>query len=1040
MCKISNKIISLFLVFTLFFGVAFSQTEDKTITGIVIDNQTGQPIRGITVSLTDAAVTTDENGKFEIGVPDNQITITISGLDYLQKEIPLKGKETVTVKLDKQLQKSIYNSVKLIDEEKSAYQILNSVSTVQSNLTETSTSPEGLMAGSLTGLRAISRSGAPGIGANLFLRGYSTLYAMGQPLIVVDGMIYDNKEYYSSMIEGNFSNPLSNIDVKDIESITVIKDGNATYGSKAANGVILINTLHTKSATTRIDFCSHLGVKYAPDNIPVLEADEFRSYLTGQLSSSGVSLTEIQNESYMIDDVNNDDYYPTHNNTNWQDEIYDKNIEQSYYMRVTGGDQIAKYNLSVGYLNSKGVIRETGYSRYNTRFNADVNITSKFRMNTNIAFTYGERTLREVGDEDRTSLVYLGLVKSPLFASNVINEEGETTPNLESVDALNFSNPEVLIQNMTGDVLNYRFFGSINAVYDITDKLHIATLFGMTFDKKRENIFIPSEGVVAEELATDEGDNSAANIVDRLYCLYNDTRINYSKVFNHRHGLSAFAGFRYQTNESESDWGEAYNTASDDVVTLGDGSDLLNSTGGGLADWKWLSIYAGAEYNFLKRYLFSASISLDGSSRFGSKADGIDLLSKRFGVFPSVSAAWLVSSEKFMSSADFIDLLKFRVSYAIAGNDDIGNYGDTKYYTSQRFIGVVGTVKGNISNPYIQWETVKKLNAGVDLALFSERVILNADIYKNKTEDMLALESAPYISGYDYFLKNAGEMETKGFDLGVNVRVINSFITWDVGFGLSKYTSEITSLPEDNISEVADGYVLSQVGQAVGVFYGYHTDGVYSSDAEAEESGLLNKLETGEAVSFRGGDVRFIDYDGNDTIDSDDMQVIGNPNPDFIGSFTSTLSWKGLSLSVLVTMTRGNDVYNQLRSKLESMTGYENQTINVLNRWRYDGQVTDVPRAEYEDPMGNSRFSDRWIEDGSYIRLKKITLSYNLPVKSGFLHNAMIYVTGNNLLTSTDYLGYDPEFSYLDGCTTQGIDVGLTPMTKSVFFGVKFGL
>jgi TonB-linked SusC/RagA family outer membrane protein len=457
-------------------------------------------------------------------------------------------------------------------------------------------------------------------------------------------------------------------------------------------------------------------------------------------------------------------------------------------------------------------------------------------------------------------------------------------------------------------------------------------------------------------------------------------------------------------------------------------------------------MYVNADYKLLNRYLLSVNASVDGSSRFGKNIDDpmtLTISKNKFAVLPSVGAGWLVSSESFMSQVKSIDLLKLRASFGLVGNDDIGNYNARQYYVSQNLFGVQGLVRGNLANPALKWETVTKLNAGVDVALFNERLSFSLDIFSNNTSDMITYEPVNTATGFKYAITNNGGMKTSGVELALSGRLINKVLKWDIGLNLATAKNEITKLPGNKmLTEFGGAAILTEVGKAANLFYGYKTDGVYASDAEAAASGLMNRNANGILSPFQGGDVRFIDVRNNGSlvIDDRDMQVIGDPNPDFTGSFGNLISWKRLSLDALFTFSVGNDIYNYTRAKLESMSGPENQTLYVLNRWRADGQITNVPRASWGDPAGNARFSDRWIEDGSYLRLRTLSVTYNFPVKEGvIIKYANIYATGNNLFTLTKYLGYDPEFSATGSVFTQGIDTGLEPQYKTVQLGVRIG-
>jgi TonB-linked SusC/RagA family outer membrane protein len=626
--------------------------------------------------------------------------------------------------------------------------------------------------------------------------------------------------------------------------------------------------------------------------------------------------------------------------------------------------------------------------------------------------------------------------------TNLIAEDGSVSPNLAEVDVFDVGNPSRILSNMSATNKNYRFFGSVDFGYKITKDLHVSSMFGLTADKVRENLFIPKIGVIPDTLYNALAENRMGAQLQRLFTLYSDTRFSYDKSFLAQHNLSAKIGMRLIKSRSEEDFGLGFNSATDDFITIGTGVNSLRQVGGELGKWGWLNYYATADYDFMSKYFVSFNLALDGSSRFGSEvSDGMTMSGKPFGVFPSVGAAWLISSENFMADTKLIELLKMRVSYGITGNDDIGNYNSKPYYSSQNFQGAQGLIRGNIGNPQLQWETVKKLNAGIDVALLDERLYFTVDAYKNTTSNMLNYRKMESEVGFEYMLVNAGSMENHGVELGVYGRILDNEVKLDLGLNISKYTNKLTGMLYDELeTSYAGGTILSRVGEPVGLFYGYRTSGVFASDEEAAASQLKQRDPQGNLVSFRGGDVRFVDVDGDLTIGADDRQVIGNPNPDFTGMFSARVQWKKFTVDALFTFSKGNDVYNYTRAQLESMDGFSNQTEAVVNRWRKNGQITDVPRAEWGDPMGNARFSDRWIEDGSYFRFRTFSVTYDLPLESRFFKNASVYCTGNNLFTITKYLGFDPEFSSSNNVLFQGIDTGLIPQYRSILLGVRVGL
>jgi hypothetical protein len=394
-----------------------------------------------------------------------------------------------------------------------------------------------------------------------------------------------------------------------------------------------------------------------------------------------------------------------------------------------------------------------------------------------------------------------------------------------------------------------------------------------------------------------------------------------------------------------------------------------------------------------------------------------------------------------MANSKAIQNLKLRASYGLTGNYDIGNYAAKQYYVSQNFLGVQGLIRGNIANPQLKWETVTKANLGLDVSLFNERLNLTFDYFNNDAKDLITYEPVPAASGFEYVITNNGAMRTKGFDFTINGRAINKAVKWDLGFNFSKYKNEITKVPGDQLlNQFAGATYITKVGDQANLFYGYKTNGIYSTQNLADAAGLSYLNSLGTAVPFQAGDVIFADLNNDKIIDENDRQVIGNPNPDFVGAISNSITYKKWSFDALLSFSLGNDVYNYQRNVLESMSSYENQTPNVINRWRVEGQVSDVPRAAWGDPAGNARFSDRWIENGSYLRLRSATINYNFSFKDKAIKYAKVYLMGNNLVTFTKYLGYDPEFSSGNGLFTQGVDSGLEPQFRTVQLGVRIGL
>ncbi|RZK17203.1 MAG: SusC/RagA family TonB-linked outer membrane protein [Pedobacter sp.] len=1031
----------------------------QKITGIVVDGVSNKPVIGVKLTVTDfSGALTDDKGRFSIIVPDFNATIIISNIGYHTKLLAVHKGKLATIKIYPSSYASLFTEVVLPSGTKNLARTSSAInfSNPQGGWTTNAETPDSYLQGRMAGLNAIRRSGTPGIGADLFVRGFTSLYATNQPLYVVDGMIFDANSYGSSLTSGHRNNPLQFIDVHDIESVSLIKDAAAStvYGTKAANGVMIITTNHAKDLATQIDFAAYSSMNLVPRQLSVMNGGDFRTYLSDVLQSRGLTSSAIAALPYMNDDQNqttNPTYAMYHQNTDWQKEVFKRSFNQNYFLKVSGGDNIAKYALSAGYSKNKSVIDSTNNTNYHMRFNSDLNLTKKLQANTNLSFSYTEQSLKDQGIAPRTNPIFLSLVKAPFLAKNEISASGAVSPNLADADTLGVSNPRALIEKGLNQKKAYRFFGNIVFNYEFNKNFKLSNLTGLTYDKTQETLFIPRKGVTDEVLDNTIGDSKLGSQVIRYSNVFNDLRFAFNKTFAKDHSLNMSLGTRYSQNSSEQDFAIGYNSATDVLISIGNSNAALRFFGGDIGKWSSLNTYFTTDYSFKDKYFLSLALAADASSRFGrndgtssasTSGYGLNLFGGKTALLPALSGAWIVSSEDFMQTYKGVDLLKLRMSYGIVGNDDIGNYNNRQYYVSQNLLGLQGLVRGNIANPNIQWERVAKFNAGVDASFFNERLSMSLDYFVHTTTKMLAYMPVTSIGGIDSYIDNQGGMQTNGFDFGLNARVINKKIKWDLGVNLGLYRNKIQSLAGGNdiLTTYANGTYLTRVGQAANLFYGQRTNGVYATDAEAAASGLAIVNSAGVSVPFKGGDMRFIDTNGDKIINASDRVVIGNPNPDLFGSINNTFGYKNWTLDLLVSFVLGNDVYNYTRSVLESGNLYYNQSEIMRNRWRGEGQVTNVPKASFGDPMGNAQFSDRWIEDGSYLRLRAVNLTYNVPLKTKAIKYARIYATGNNLLTLTKYLGYDPEFSATSSIFTQGVDTTLEPQFRSVQLGVRIGL
>lgn len=1041
----------LFIALTVIYsGVLQGQIrskKDTLITGRITSSAAGTAVAGLSVSYLNLAETlTDNTGYFSLKVPHLWVSLDIRGQGYPYKQVALKGKSKLEIVLYQNSLNTSFDEVTLNDGVlRTKTKITGAVDQIDmTGVGQYSReTPDSYFQGKIAGLGVTRHSGTPGRGALLTLRGLTSINTSNQPLIVVDGIIYDNENYGSSLVNAHRNNPLQSIDLKDIDQVTVIKDALNTYGTKGANGVILINTIHARQLATKIDFDVNTGINIAPRGIPLLNAAQYRTYLSDIFQSAGYTNQQVQALPYLDDQVSNPDYHLYHHDTNWQKEVFKNSYSQNYYLNITGGDNIAKYALSAGYLKSDGIIQNTGLTRYNTRFNADLNLTKKLTAAVNLAFTYNQQNLTDQGLALKTNPLYLALVKSPFIPVNEVNANGNVSPNLSDTDIFNVSNPAAIIKNAQQANKNYRFNSQVNVNYRFSNKLNLTSIFGITYDKVRETNFIPAKGVAVDTLSNALAKSRLGSRVQRLFTVNNDTRISYQTTVGQFHELAFRAGFRFNNSRSEDDYALGYNSATDDLISVGTGLSSLRQVGGDIGKWRWINQYLSADYGYAGKYFLNANLSTDQSSRFGADIpNDLSLGGVHSAVLPSAGVSWLVSSEQFLAGAGWLDQLKLRLSYGLTGNDNIGNYSARNYYVSQNLLGMEGLVRGNIANTALQWETVKKANVGADFLAFKERLQLSADFYQNTTSNMLTYESTGASTGLPLIITNNGGLTTRGLDISASYRILNGAVNWVAGITLSKYRSELTRLPQNPfiVTNSAGASYIAQVGSQPNLFYGYMADGVYQSDAIAAAANKSTLNSAGILQAFKGGDVNFRDINNDQVIDDQDRVVIGNPNPDFTGSLINTFQWKRWSLDALVTFSSGGDVFNYTRYQLESQSSYNNQTPAVINRWRSDGQETDVPRASYGDPLGNSRFSSRWIADGSYIRLRSLSLSYQIPKVAGVFKYVTVYASATNLITLSHYLGYDPEFNAGGGIFNAGTDYVLEPQYQSVQLGIRIGL
>lgn len=1041
----------------------------RVVKGRVVDAASKMPVAGAIVKaggITGYSVLTEDNGTFELKVPVFATSLYVSSPDHNavlagltaseeQQDIMLYGTafkgdyaETDNLRGDKQATGFAYSNAINIKEE------------MQKQL--------GAYA------YTTNRNGTPGVGSVSFIQGLNSLNVNAQPLVVIDGVPIDQQYGREMLHDGFFNDILSNINPADIEKVTVMRNGTALYGAKGANGVILVETRRNKSMATRITASASAGVTLLPKYYDMMDANQYRNYASELLRGTGTKNTEFK---FLNEDPTYYYYKQYHCNTDWKDYVYRTAMTQNYGINVEGGDAVANYNLSVGYTQAESTLECNDFNRLNIRFNSDITLGSRLSIRFDASFSNITRDIRDDGapagyDEGTpTSPAFLAYVKSPFmspysygrgqFSSSQYDvvDESYLDEALTSVKYKNYNyrlgNPAAFNEYAEGENKN-RFENSmlnlsVRPKYQINSNLSLMEHFSYNLVNTNEMYYIPINGVpdyyVSSVYAYRQ--NEVRSLASKQNSVMSDTRLDWSNRYQ-AHSLHVFGGARIQWETYTYNTQLGYNTGSDKTPFMG--ASLLNATASGLSEsWTSLSMYAQAEYNYKGRYFLQANLTADGSSRFGEEADGLKALDAVWAIFPSVQASWVLTNENWLAGNKWVNYLRLTAGYDVSGNDDIDYYAARSYFQGKVFMNSVsGLSLAGIGNTTIQWETTKRFNVGLEANLLNNRINLTANLFKSKTDNLLAMQSLGFLSGLDQNWSNGGKLENEGYDVALSGKVIaTKDWSWQLGASVGHYKNKITALPEGKSYMDTDVYgatIRTQVGSAANLFYGYKTAGVFATTEDAQAAGvdpkgLYTLAENGITRNyFQAGDVHFVDTDNNGEINDKDCVVIGDPNPDFYGNIFTTVAYKNFKLDVRFNYSVGNDIYNYMRSQLEGGNRFMNQTTAMLGRWQVEGQKTEMPRATFQDPMGNARFSDRWIEDGSYLKLKTITLSYDLPITSQFLQGLQFWIQANNVFTLTKYLGTDPESAMTSAVIGQGIDLGRLPQSTSLVAGVKINL
>lgn len=967
----------------------------SVIKGTVTDAE-GEPLigAGVVVKGRTMGVITDYDGVFNIQATEGQ-TLVFTSIGFKQQEVKAAQGMTVVMQEDNALLDEVvvigYGEVKRGD-------VTTAVSSVSAKelANRPIVSAGQAIQGKAAGVNVMSPNGSPGSAPQIRVRGTTSMNGSNDPLYVVDGVPVDNINFLSA---------------NDIENIQILKDASsaAIYGSRGANGVVLVTTKKGSSQDAKISFNGYYGVTKVSNKIKPLNVAQYK---------------ELMDEIGMINLPDG-----LTDQTNWFDEVFRTGQTQNYQVSISQQAEKLRYYLSGGYTREDGTIRETAFERYNFRANIEGTVRSWLDIRANMSYSdntsYGGIISGNGGSRGG---VIISCIQTPTYAPIWDTENPEHYyNNFYGVGGLTHPLDNLARSKYSRGKEN-RLIASGELLFHIIPGLNFTSKFTMDRRNAISTSFLdPVHTTYGREQHGSGSDNRNQNTV-----LTWDNIATYSLKFAKVHQLDIMAGASWTDSDYRNSWINGSRYRDDKVQTLNGANRIgLGGAGSGASEWGIMSYFGRVSYNFDSRYLISANVRMDGSSKLHPD--------HRWATFPSVSAAWRISNEKFMEDASsWLTDLKLRAGWGQTGNQGgVGDYaylqrynfgyvewykvpdaGDTFDYAN----AVPNLSQANLRTKDLKWERTTQTNVGVDFSVLNGRLSLTADAYYKKTTDMLMWVSLPSgAAAANSIQRNEGEMTNKGFEFSITSHQFEGEFSWSTSFNMSFNKNKLDKLALQKVyyagstnDYVNESPVRNEPGRPLGGFYGYISDGV--------------DPETGELM--------YRDVNGDGRLSSSDRTYIGDPNPDFTYGMTNNLSWKGFNLNIFIQGSYGNDILNVGRMETEGMYNGMNQSTRVLNRWRIPGQITDVPKAGFD-----MKTSTYFIEDGSYLRLKDISLSYDITgkwMKKAGITKLQPYFTATNLLTWTSYKGYDPEVNqYGNSGTVQGIDYGTYPQSKSFIFGVN---
>lgn len=1000
------------------FGSLLAQSQE--VTGTVRSTEEGTTLPTVNVlnmNKVGVGTVTNMDGFFSVEASIGD-TLEFSYVGFLPKKVAILSYEPLEIYLDtddRLLEEIVvvgYGSVSKKD-------VTGSVTSIKSEEIEQVpvASLDAALQGRAPGVFVASPSGTPGAGITMQIRGNTSLSASSQPLYVIDGIPMISEDLSILFSGGQSTNSMADINPNDIESIEVLKDASAAaiYGSRGANGVVLITTKRGREGQSKIDVSAYTGFQDLTNQIDMLNSNEYLALMNDAALQDDRDLGTSYGENYVSDIWGFDPNATDLQNTNWYDEIFDVAPIRNFDISASGGNERTQYYTSLSYFDQEGIQIGTGFERFSGRINLDTKINSWLDIGASMSLS---RTVqdRTINDNSLYGVVINSLAGDPLMP--VYEDDGSYADPFNYFGWWMLDNPVLIAEEYYRFTRTNRVLSTVFSEAQLADGLSLKSSLSVDYTYLDDESYTP--------IISRESSNANANGVGVFGSTQDITWLaeNYLSYVGDfgKHTVNAILGNSYQSSNRNFTSINAQGFPNDDFIKLTVASQVTSASTSG-SEWGLASYYFRSNYTYDNKYLFTFTGRLDGSSRFGEN--------KRYGFFPSGSVAWRVSEESFMQNQDVVTDLKLRASYGITGNQDgIGNFASRGLYGVSAYRQVPALSPSQLGNSDLTWENTKQFNVGIDLSLLDDRFSFVADYFVKTTEDLLLNRLISGLSGFTSVTENIGSVENRGFEFALTANILTGPVSWTSTFNISQVRNKVLKLEVDD-QILNDSHILKE-GEPIGTFFLIDQDG----------------------VDPQTGNVLWDDINNDGNINSADRQVVGNAQPDFFGGWNNNFNYKNFDVSMFFQFTVGNEIFNHSRASYENLgfsrlnpAGFPlpdgNNHRLVEDRWMEPGDQTDIPRASLSN-INWREYSSRWLEDGSFFRLKTLTVGYTLPSSTAAkvgLRSLRVYFRGQNLFTATNYTGLDPEVNQnARNPQVAGSDFGTYPQVKSYSLGFNIGL